>query len=291
MEIELPDNEEDSLGVVPDERKSAIDAVRAIVEPLCVFMVRNGVGYREAHELLRDGLVAALEREEFSVNNKSPSVSRSSVLSGLSRKEIAKRKGRRGNVSREDRGVSIMSLPARLLSIWANDRRFQDENGEPAALCHPVGAPSFVDLLRVASADVPPTAVIAELVRCGSIVWEGESALRMVRQSYRPLASDDYSSVRFGECVRDLQNTLLANMNSGPKQVRLLERRAWTGHLPVGSLEHFHGLVERLSETLLKEADSWLTLADASVGERSSPEICGIDTTRAGVGIYVFQDS
>ena len=274
----------------PDDRKVALDAVSSIMEPLCVFMVRNGIGYREAHESLRDGFVAALQHDEFSVSGKKATVSRSAVLTGLSRKEISRRTGRASPNLEEKKRVSSMSLPARLLSTWAHDKRFQDKSGKPLVLGHPEGSPSFVDLMRVVSADIPPTAVIAELVRCGSMVWEGESALRMIRQSYRPLASDDYNSVRFGECVRDLQNTLLYNMNSGPSQVRLLERRAWTENLPIGSLEHFHSLVERLAEKLLSESDSWLTLANPNLGEREAPELSGVDTTRAGVGVYVFQD-
>jgi hypothetical protein len=111
----------------------------------------------------------------------------------------------------------------------------------------------------------------------------------MVRQSYRPLPADDYYCVRYGECVRDLQNTLLANMESSDDKIRLLERRAWTEHLPSGSLEHFYKMVEGYAETLLKEADAWLTSADPQLAEEGTP-LKGADTVRAGVGVYVFRD-
>ena len=274
-----------------DERTKALSAVEKIFEPLCTFMVRNGIGYKEANDILKGAFLQAVERDEFLANGREPNVSRTAVLTGLSRKEIAKRRRCKSAMEPENRERTTMSLPARVLAAWAHDSQFHGTDGTPMSLGFPDGDPSFSQLLRTVGADLPPTALISELVKCGSVIWDGSDRLRMVRQSYRPLPSDDYHSVRYGECVRDLQNTLLENMDSSENTIKLLERRAWTEHLPVGSFEHFHRAVERLAEDLLGKADAWLTAAEPRPNQANqSPAEEKLDSLRAGVGVYVFRE-
>ena len=274
-----------------DDRTKALTAVEQMLEPLCTFMVRNGIGHKEANDIMKGAYLRAVNRNEFEVNGREPNVSRTAVLTGLSRKEISKRRRAPSEGRGDGHHLTTMSLPARLLAAWAHDAQFHNPDGTPAPLGFPDGEPGFASLLSKVGADLPPTALVSELVRCGSVVWDGSNRLRMVRQSYRPLPSDDYNCVRYGECVRDLQNTLLENMESSDNKVRLLERRAWTERLPSGSLEHFYTMVENLAETLLVEADAWLTSADPqNCGEDIDPSLREAETVRAGVGVYVFRD-
>ena len=273
-----------------DERVKALVAVEQMLEPLCTFMVRNGIGHREANDIMKGAFLKAVKRDEFSVNGREPNVSRTAVLTGLSRKEISKRRRTQSVDDGKHRVSTPMSLPARLLAAWAHDAKFQSSDGTPASLGFPDGDPSFAQLLGTVGADLPPTALVSELVRCGSVVWDGSARLRMVRQSYRPLPSDDYHCVRYGECVRDLQNTVLANMESADNKVKLFERRAWTERLPSGSLEHFYKLVEDLAETLLVDADAWLAAADPKVEEGEDSSALESENVRAGFGVYVFRD-
>lgn len=132
----------------------------ALLRPVVRACLRHSVGYQEVSELLKGEFVA--QAQQSTSSGETSNVSRVSVMTGLNRREVARLF--RGGSAKQAR----ISLAARTLSQWQNDRRFCNPGGKPKLLS--TGADSeFHALVASVSTDVNPSSVLAELKRIGAV--------------------------------------------------------------------------------------------------------------------------
>ena len=101
--------------------------------------------------------------EDFAVAGRKPSVSRAAVLTGLTRKDIQRLLAEKEN-SDADTGERY-NRAARVVAGWLRDGAFCDAAGEPLEIPFDGAERSFATLVRRYSGDMPPRAVLDELVR------------------------------------------------------------------------------------------------------------------------------
>src|SRR3970282_1697782 len=144
-------------------RTRLIAAYRMAMEPLVRILIRNGVSYSELAAILNNTVVRVAERD-FGLPDRKASQSRVAILTGLTRKEVAKQKA-----LLESGGPVISSnlnRVTRVLEGWHTDPGFTGPYGMPVELPFDGNdGVSFQELVRRHSGDMGPRAMLDDLLR------------------------------------------------------------------------------------------------------------------------------
>lgn len=253
--------------------------------PIARFMLGIGVSYKEFAEISKLAFVQVAS-DEYGVRGRKTNMSRVSVMTGLNRKEIRKIRDRLEN---EDWKLNPeLNKPASLLSTWFTDSRYLGPKGAPLSLPFEASnhRPSFTGLVREIGGDVPPGAMLKELVRAGCVAEVRTGVWKVVRRQFSPAGVDVFQVQRFGECLHDLADTITTNyLNRTESDQRLFEFRAVAHGIDESAISDLKNLVASKGEAYLEEVDDWLTSHEARAGSRQSRAI------RCGVGVYYFESA
>ena len=108
-------------------------------------LLRNGVTYGDFSDLSK-WVFMDVASKEFGVPGRKQTVSRVSVITGLTRKEVSRLQKIE---TPDDSAIAHQyNRAARVISGWLRDKRFQDKSGDPAPLDFDKGKHSFTDLVR-----------------------------------------------------------------------------------------------------------------------------------------------
>jgi hypothetical protein len=146
-----------------------------------------------------------------------PNVSRLSVITGMTRKEVAFLLRYKGNASKAR--MPSMSKEQRALKVlrgWASDPRFRTRNGRPAQLYLRMGTPNFAALVRAYGGDVTPAAVLKELERTSAVTRtrRGKLVLRKVKPALESASS--HRLAEFTQLLRDFAEAASGISEAGP---------------------------------------------------------------------------
>ena len=189
-----------------------LSAYRKLLQPLVRILIRNGISYGELSEILKGVFVEVADRD-FSLPGRRTSQSRVAIITGLTRKEVARQKlildsGQALNV------ISNHNRVTRVLVGWHTDPDFTGPYGMPLELPFdsPDSSPNFVELVRRHSGDMAPRAMLDELLHVGAVEALSSGAFKVLTRAYftEPLRPDALE--RFGTVVRDFLRTLEYNM-------------------------------------------------------------------------------
>jgi hypothetical protein len=104
--------------------------------------------------------------KEFPAAERKPTVSRVSLLTGLTRKEVSR-------LWEQDDAAGVdsarYSRSASVVTGWIRSPGYQDANGDPLELAFEGTRRSFSELARRFGADVTPRALLDELVQAGAV--------------------------------------------------------------------------------------------------------------------------
>src|SRR5260221_160465 len=117
----------------------------------------------QAFEALAKRVYLDVSTRDFGIPGKKPSISRASILSGLTRKEVQRLLAE--PLQPETVEAERYNRAARVITAWTRDPGFCDAHGEPQALEPSDGTLSFAMLVRRNAGDVPVRAVLDELLR------------------------------------------------------------------------------------------------------------------------------
>lgn len=147
---------------------SAIErAILAVVRPLIRIALKRGVAHGRFSDIAKQAYVD-VARDDFSLSGRKPNASRIAIQTGLTRREVGRLLKDQGVVSK-DSPRTRFNRAARVILAWCTDDTYLDGRGGPASLPFESDEqPSFVDLVRSHGADVPPRAVLDELLGAGS---------------------------------------------------------------------------------------------------------------------------
>lgn len=255
-------------------------SVLQLLRPLVRILLRNGVAYGTLAGWIRQVYVD-VAFEDFAPVGKKQTISRISALTGLTRKEVKRLLER--DETEAGPGQARYSRAIRVISGWANDRRFQDQEGKPEVLPIDGGSNSFALLVKEYSGDIPTKAMLSMLEEAGSVKTV-QDKVRLVRRVYVP-GSDAVEKIRIlGNDVYELVSTIDHNLRSVPEELRFQRKVAYDNIDPAA--------VEKLKKLSVTKAQALLEYLDKQF---SSNELDAGRTERGkyiSVGIYYHeQDS
>ncbi|NCO57335.1 MAG: hypothetical protein COW73_06365 [Nitrospirae bacterium CG18_big_fil_WC_8_21_14_2_50_70_55] len=257
-------------------------AILRLLRPLVRICLRNGLPYGAFAELAKTVYVE-VAAGEFPLAGRKQSLSRVSVLTGLSRKEVSRVR----NLAAPNDGVAVAryNRAARVISGWVRDPAFGEPAGGPARLPVEGAGASFATLVKHYSGDVPPRAILDELVRVGAVELLNGGQVRLLARAYLPATGEVEKLAILGADTADLIATIDHNLRGGA-ETAWLQRKVAYDNLSEEAVGRFRPLAARRAQGLLEELDEWLATRDRDL----HPAVAGSGHHRVGLGIYYFED-
>ena len=284
---------------VSDSSTQALErAVVALLRPLVRLVLNRGMAYGQFAELSKRAYVEAAE-EDFTVPGRKLTISRVAVLTGLTRKEASRLMQEEPSVS-ESQARRRVNRAARVVSAWAVDPVFQDAAGNPLELPFDdsdgntgakaggdsgTGGPSFSRLVALHGADVPPRAVLDELIRVGAVARREDGRIHLVERAYIPAGDEAAKLDILGTDVADLIASIEHNLEPEVAEP-FFQRKVAYDNLPADYLPALRALLADRGQQLLEMLNDDMARHDRDLG----PVTSDAPRRRAMVGIYYFED-
>ena len=252
---------------------------RALLRPIASVVLKCGMTWREFSELSKSVFVS-VATDEFGIRGRPTNISRVSILTGISRKEV---KRQRDLLAEPEVQASPKTTDAtRLLSGWHQDPEFTDEEGRPLHL-HAEGTnPSFRSLFNTYGGDTPEQTLARELLKAGSVDKDSEGRYVAKRRYHMPVEMDHGGIRFFGTNLFDHANTLCKNV-TGDNEVRWLEGFAVDDQVHPDAVEAFRAYIDERGQQFLEEIDDWLSHRRIDPNESKSTPV------RLGLGVYAIE--
>jgi hypothetical protein len=255
-------------------------ALRRVLAPLIRLMIARGFRFHALTDLLKDLYVEQAERY-FRLGGRRMTDSRISLLTGLQRKDIRRR---RAEPDRGDREAppSMGPLP-RILARWAASPRWQDAQGHPLVLQRKAeSGPSFEALVTEISRDIHPRTVLDQLSAEGALSHDAATdEVTLVTDTY--LARDDAQLLAYlGANLGDHAETAATNLMAEPLPGPFFERAVHYNQLSTDSLE----ALETLARDIQGDALAELNRAAQAMQENDLGHTDAVGRFRCGVFIY-----
>ncbi len=260
----------------------AIDlAVARLLRPLFRVLLRHGKSYRAFEDLAKRTYVE-VAMGDFGIPGKKPSVSRASILSGLTRKEVQRLL--QAPAPEDASTGERRNRAARVLTAWLRDADFLDPQGDLRPL-DVEGERGFAALVKRHSGDMPTRAVLDELLRVGAVERLADGRVALLARGYVPRQGAGEMVDMLGADVADLIETIDHNLHQADQAPRFQRKVMYRG-VPVHALPAFRALSARQAQALLEQLDQWLQQADSG----QPPGTGAQPVARVGMGIYYFEE-
>ncbi len=264
--------------------KQVLVAAHQWLRPLVHVLIRCGITWKEFAELARMSYVEVAS-QQFGKRGRLTNVSRTAVLTGLTRREVRKQRARLEATPETWAGhVTKGSL---VLSAWHQDPQFLDSQGRPVLLPLEGEGVSFAALLRRCGAgDVRPSTLLKELLSARAVRTTPDGRLEPLKRSYIPQSMDEKLINMWGKRITDLAKTYVHNLTHSAQAAARFERAAVNDRIDASALPEFQKFLEQEGEAFLERVDAWLTEHKASAEASDNPH----ESVRLGAGLYHIQD-
>jgi uncharacterized protein DUF6502 len=262
--------------------KSAVYyACRLVLRPLASIFLKCGLTWKEFSDLSKSVFVEAAT-QEFGIKGRPTNISRVSILTGISRKEVKRQRDLLLNDEPVVKGKTTDAT--RVLSGWFQDGDFQDQAGEPMLLPEHGATASFEALCDRYSGDIATQTMLKELLQTGTIERAKSGDLRVMRRFYQPAKHDDENLTWGVALITDLAATMNNNVFLSHTAKPRFGRKAESVRVLPGSVSEFHTFLDIRGQAFLEEVDVWLTNREANDNAQES------EFVRLGVGMFAIED-
>lgn len=238
-----------------DRKQNVIAAFRLIFRPIAKILLLAGITWKDIAEVCKATLVEVASAE-FGIRGRPTNASRVAILTGFTRKEVARL---RNLLDADDvEANERMNHATRVLTGWYTDADFVGDDGAPRAL-EAEGDVSFAALCRRYASDVPATTMLKELKHVGAIVAGPKDRLIVQTRYYMPGQMDAERVLSSGSVMEDLGNTVAYNLYRQQDELPRFERRAHNTRIPVAAKPRFQAYLEEEGQAFLERVDQWLS--------------------------------
>jgi hypothetical protein len=269
-----------------DVKRDLLAAFRSLMTPLVRILLRSGITFQEFGGVLKDVYVTVCA-QEMALPGRKLTLSRVAIATGLPRREVAKIVRNEGKT--QWNVGSNAGLAASVLEAWHTDAKYLAPYGYPRDLKIDGTelVPTFEDLVRRFSQDVPHEVLIGELVRVGAArVLEGGQYLRVQKRTYIPTEMTAEMIQVFSQAVRRYIETVDFNLGQEKGQEKRFDRLVYPdGGLRVVDVEIFQQEIREYLETVIQEIDQ-----KSSTYPRPEKKK-GEHAVQVGVGLYFYQET
>ena len=259
-----------------DAKTAATAALRLLVRPIARIMLRAGVNWREFADVCKATYVE-VATEDFGIGGRPTNISRVSIMTGMTRKEVRRLRTLLQDANPED--FNRMNNATRILAGWYQDDEYLDNDGQPAELPPTGEAKSFEALCRKYSGDVAATTMLKELKHVGAVAESTDGTLTAKKRYYMPALMDPEQMLRSGSVLEDVAYTVAYNLNRKPEDPSHFERRATNTNIAAKAVPEFHEYIQKEGQAFLELVDAWLT--DHEAADDDDKEI-----VQLGLGAY-----
>jgi hypothetical protein len=269
------------MGIVSQQQVLA--ASRQLLRPIVHVLLRCGVTWREFAELAKTTYVEVATKQ-FGKRGRPTNVSRTAVLTGLSRRDVRKQREQAEGTPPPAGGYTTRA--SLVLSAWHLDPDFLDNKGRPARLAPDGAQKSFSALVhRCAGGDVPTSTLLKELLASGAVRQRSDGRLEVLQRNYIPHPMDEQLIRLWGSVIADIGTTYVHNLVKAPKHPPRFERAAVNDQIDPRALPEFRKFLEQEGQAFLERVDVWLA------AHQLPPDAgAGAKRVRIGVGTYHIQD-
>lgn len=260
-----------------------LNGFRYLLRPLVRIALRNGVAFGEFSEVLKTVYVEVAAKN-FRVPGRKLSQSRIAIISGLTRKEVA----RIVTEVRSDRALSTndnANRVTRVLVGWHTDPDFTGPYGIPLELGFDESrTPNFTGLVRRYSGDMPARAMLDELLRTKAVQVIEHDLLKAVSRSYIPQQDQEVEGLkRIGNAIHNFIDTVDYNLQKKKAGQGRFERVAFSDDgLREEDLNELNAFVRIKAQELLERIDNWMSV-------RPKPNVKnGELAIKTGIGVYHY---
>ena len=267
---------------VKEPNKILYKAIFKLLRPLVRIFLRNGMPFAAFAEIAKRAYVDVAELE-FSVPGKKQTNSRISTITGLTRKEVQRIK------AIEDAGnndlIERYNRAARVVYGWVHDARYSNGDNQFHDLNVEGVSPSFNALVQEYSGDVPPRAILDELLQIGIVEQLQDGRIRLLERAYIPRASEIQKLQYLGTDVSGLISTMDRNIHMKDKKP-FFQRKVYYKNLPEEAAEELQKILSDKGEYLLELLDQRMAAHDRG----TTADVKGGARKASGIGIYYFED-
>lgn len=256
-------------------------AVTRLLKPLVRILLRHGIGFGAFTELAKRAYVS-VAFEDFDLKGRKQTDSRVATITGLSRKEVKRIKELPPD--HDSGAITRYNRAARVVFGWVHDAVYQSQPGQCRDLPFE-GDPSFSSLVKKYSGDVPPRAILDELLQVGVVQRDAQGTIRLVKRAYIPSAGKAELLAYLGVDVGGLLATMDHNIHQLGDEP-FFQRKVFYDNIPVEALRQLRTMVRDKGQPMLEEFDKWLAQHDRDV----NPQVKGSGRRSAGIGIYYFEN-
>lgn len=256
-------------------------AILHLLRPLIRIMLNHGVAYDTFSDLAKWVYMDVASRE-FGLPNRKQTDSRVSVLTGLTRKEVARLKDLPPPTDTES--AEEYSRAAKVVRGWVRD--FPMEGTASGAEPLPLDGPrSFAELVKRYSGDMPVRAVLDELLRVNAARKNTAGEIELVHRHYLPPQGETRKLVYLGHDTSDLVSSIAHNLNAAPEHT-YLQRKVFYDNIPIEKMEEVRLAARKYGEPMLDQLATEFGKHDRDI----NPGLAGTGRMRAVVGIYYYEE-
>lgn len=256
--------------------------MQKILQVIVRWHLKKGWTYKSFSELSKKTFVEVAEKE-FGLKGKASSMTRVSLLTGLTRKDVKSIKEL--SLLTENQPAEYENKVSRVVYGWLKDKKFKDENGAVAPLSLESDEKGFDELAKCYGGDVHARAILDELVNEGCVeIDEIEAMVRLVREEYPSRTTETDKLNKIGNEIADFLETLDHNLVLKSGSGFLLEKISCDA---IGEeyVEKLRVICKDQGQELMRDLKKLLSRHDSSI----HPEINAKGKKRIGVGLYYFE--
>ena len=257
------------------------DALVDLLLPIARLLVGGGAGI---DELVRAAKRAYLQAAMDAVltQDRRVNISRLSVATGMTRKEVSallnyRRNSRRGATKRSGEQRAL-----RVLRGWLTDPRFQNRDGRADRLSYRGHKKSFSALVKLYGGDVTPRSVLRELERIGVVEMTRIGLLRVRSLRKRDTVEPHYQVAELARFFEDFA-CAIGRPTSATEAPPFFGFKDSTV-ASVGDAASFVTTFSRRAAALLEDFQQW----SAGREGKESPLHQDNNAIRVGLGVYLL---
>lgn len=265
-------------------KQSLYTVITRILTPLVSVLLRNGITFHVFSELAKQAYVKVASKQQL-IPGKKQTITRIATITGLPRKEVGQIKEGSGKYKQKLYSMQRHNRAARVISSWTREADFHNKRGKPASLAIDKEGNSFTNLVKRSGVDIPPRAILDELVRSGTVGRLKNGRVALLVDAYVPEGDDLEKMAMLGTDVRDLIRTIDHNLTHDVQDA-FFQRKTIYDDIPTEQLERLRGKLRKIAQSALEEFDREL----AAVDRDTNPKVKGSGRNLVGMNLYYFEE-
>ena len=256
-------------------------AFRLLLRPIASMALKCGITWKEFSDLSKSTFVQAAT-DEYGIGGRPTNVSRVSILTGISRKEVRRQRDLSQSEAPPNRGKTTDAT--RVLSGWHQDPNYLGADAEPQVLPESGSAPSFESLCKHYGGDIPVQTMLKELLHTRAVEKTPDGLLRVMSRFYQPTVHDDETLRWAASLMRDLTETAMHDVFLDDPGAARFCRKTDSAEISSSAIPEFRRFLKERGQTFLEEVDDWLA------GHAVSDNTNNTEHARIGVGLFAIED-